>query len=245
MNTVPRLKDSIRIQRESPESFLVQPWEGGDNLPLSASGYDLLCRMDGVSDESAVREAFTDRWDTPLSSDELVDWIAELERLGLFVRDSRAIAALRQLSAQGISFRGARAERRGASREGDRRNDGDSSRAAWFDHAIILLNDGQVEQSADLFARFAEEDPGDVRVAELARHLRGIATDELPPQGERRDLTWAVFDDALRAFLDAGACPSCGGAVDIEIGDLNRCYDCGAAFSSFVLDPTEDERRGR
>jgi len=245
MNTVPRLKDSVTIQRESPESFLVEPREGGDNLPLSASGYDLLCRMDGVSDESAVRAAFAVRWETPLSSDELRDWIAELERLDVFVRDSRAIAALRQIGAQGISFRGARAERRGATRKGDRRDAGDDPRAAWFDHAIILLNDGQVEESADLFARFAEEDPGDVRVAELARHLRGIATNDLPPQGERRDLTWAVFDDALRDFLDAGACPSCGGEIDIEVGDLNRCYDCGAAFSSFVLDPAKNERRER
>jgi len=245
MSTVPRLKDSICIRRESAESFLVQPWEGGEELPLSASGYDLLCRMDGVSDEAAVREAFTERWGTSLSSDELADWIAELEGLGLFVRDSRAIAALRQLGTQGISFRGARADRRGASRRGDRRSTEGDARAAWFDHAIILLNDGQVEQSADLFARFAQEDPGDVRVAELARHLKGIATNELPPQGERRDLTWAVFDDALRAFLDAGACPSCGGDIDVEIGDLNRCYECGASFTSFVLDPTENERRER
>ncbi|HIF06772.1 MAG TPA: hypothetical protein EYQ64_07390 [Gemmatimonadetes bacterium] len=196
MNTVPRLKDSIRIRRESAERFIVQPTEGGEDLPLSASGYDLLCRMDGVSDEAAVRQAFGERWNTALSKDELTDWIAELDRIDAFVRNSRAIAALRHLALQGIGFRGARAERRGSTREGERRAEVES-RAEWFDHAIVLLNNGQVEESTRLFGRFASEEPGDLRLQELARHLKSVVLDDLPPHGERRDLSWAVFDEAL------------------------------------------------
>jgi hypothetical protein len=242
MNTVPRLRDSVRIHRESAERFIVRPTDGRDDLPLSASGYDLLCRMDGVSDEAAVRQAFGERWDTALSEDELTDWIAELDLLDAFVRDNRAIAALRHLAQQGIGFRGARAERRGSSREDERRAEV-GTRSEWFDHAVILLNNGRVEESAKLFGRFASEEPGDLRLQELARHLNSVVLDDLPPHGDRRDLTWTVFDEALTDFLSAGSCPSCGGEIDVEIGDLNRCYDCGAAFSSFVLGRDEDERR--
>jgi len=242
MSTVPRLRDSVTIFREGPETFIVQASDSEPGMSLSASGYDLLCRMDGVSDEAAVREAFGQRWETSLSQDELQDWLAELERAGAFVRDNRAIAVLSHLRDQGLSFRGGRSDRRGSSRESDRRQ-ASGPRASWFDHAIILLNDGQVEESAAIFARFAAEDPGDLRLQELAGHLQNIVLDDLPKEGERRDLSWAVFDKALRDFLDSGSCPSCGGEIDIRVGDLNRCYDCGAAFSSFVLGRNEDERR--
>jgi hypothetical protein len=242
MNTVPRLRDTVAIYRDGPDSFRVKTASDAPGISLSASGYDLLCRMDGVSDERSVREAFGRRWDTSLSREELKGWLSELQRAGAFVRDSRAIAALSHLRDQGITFRGGRSDRRLASRPSDRRQ-GEGGQAGWFDHAVILLNDGYVEQSSALFDRFAAEAQGDLRVQELACHLQSIVRDELPEVGERRDVTWAVFDEALHNFLDGGACPSCGGGIDIEVGDLNRCYECGASFSSFVLGRSEDERR--
>jgi hypothetical protein len=213
-------------------------------MPLSESGFDLLCRMDGVSSESEVRQAFSERWQSTLSEDDLASWIAELDQSDVFVRDSAAIQALAHLKDQGIRFRGGRPDRRSQGREDDRRQDS-GPRAQWFNHAIMLLNDGYIEQSANLFERFASECPADLRIQELNRHLQNIVSGALDGATERRDITWEVFDAALHDFLAGGACPSCGTALEIEIGDLSRCYQCGSSFSSYLLESTREDRRKR
>ena len=244
MTAVPRLRDTVTILRTEDGSFQVTAPGDSPAIPLSDSGFDLLCRMDGVSTESEVRQAFSERWQTELSADELAGWIAELDQSNAFVRDTAAIKALGHLKSQGIRFRGARPDRRTQSREEDRRQDS-GPRAQWFNHAVMLLNDGYVEQSANLFQRFAAECPADIRIQELNRHLQNIVSGALAGSPERRDITWEVFDTALRNFLDVGSCPSCGTALDIELGDLNRCYQCGSSFSSFVLEASREDRRKR
>ena len=243
MSAVPRLRDSVRITRHSgDESFVVIADGSEGSVALSISGFDLLCRMDGVTEEREVREAFGECWDTTLSGEELRGWVANLDEQGAFVRSSTAITALSHLREQGIAFRGGRPDRRRSPRDDERRRD-EGPRAQWFDHAVVLLNDGHIAESCSLFERFAAECPADVRVQELARHLKTLVEGDLPEHGERRDVTWEVFDAALRSFLEVGSCPSCGAEVDIQIGDLNRCYDCGASFSSYVLGQSDNERR--
>lgn len=242
MPAVPRLRDSVTIVRRGADCFSVRVRQEGEELSLSPSGYDLLARMDGVSDLEEVRQAFEQRWETGLSREELTSWIDELERSGAFVRDSSSIAALSHLHSQGVRFRGARIDRREVTRDADRRG-GDSPRAQWFDYGVFLLNEGRVEESFDTFLRIAEEDPADVRVRELSRHLQNLISGSIGEAGERRDVTWETFDSTLLEFLAAGGCPTCGESIDIEIGDLNRCQDCGASFSSFVLQQARDERR--
>lgn len=242
MNSVPRLDDAVKITRSSSEEYAVVPPAGGEPIVLSPSGYDLLCRMDGLSRPSDVRTAFAEAWGASLSASDFEDWLSELQAAGLFIEDSRALRALRHLREQGIRFRGGRPDRRITDREDDRRVP-ERKRAEWFDRAVFLLNAGRLEESLNIFEEFADQLPGDVRVQEIRRHLTNLVEDRIPEGGERRDITWEVFDQALRSFLGSGQCPSCGARLDVDLGELNRCFDCGASYSSFLLEESGDERR--
>jgi len=242
MTAVPRLRDSVDIQRVAPDQYEFRPSDGGVPVCLSASGYDLLTRMDGVSEADDVRGAFEEKWGTPLSHNELEDWIEELDRWDCFVRESDAIDALSYLHREGIRVRGARVDRRDPTRTGGRR-EAATPRARWFDHAVFLLNDGLLSQSQAIFSRIAEEDPQDLRVGEISMHLDALLREDLPAGRERRDISWNLFDQVLRDFLRAGVCPACKEPVALEPGDLNRCLECGASYTSFVLDQCGEERR--
>ena len=242
MSSVPRLSDSVLIIRQGEDQFSVQVSGRHSSIDLSASGYDLLCRMDGVSTPEEVRQEFATAWGLALSEDDFEEWMTELKNAGVFVVDSRAVEALRHLRQQGVHFRGGRPDRRARPRQGDRRAESEP-RSQRFDRAVFLLNSGRLEESLELFTLCVEELPGDVRVQELAQHLSNLLEGSIPPGGERRDITWEVFDSALQSFLESGSCPNCSTQLDVEVGDLNRCRACGAAYSSFLLKESNTDRR--
>ncbi|MEE2829656.1 MAG: hypothetical protein VX498_10760 [Myxococcota bacterium] len=242
MTAVPRLRDSVLILRLGPDCFQVSAGPEGEAISLSASGYDLLTRMDGVSETEEVRRAFEDTWSTSLSEEQLKSWLSDLDDLDLFVRDSSALHALNHLHHQGLRLRGARVDRREEKRGGRRQVEAEAA-GGRFQHAVFLLNEGYIHRSIEIFETIADDDPGALRTAELVQHLRNLTDDRLPPEGERRDVSWEVFDRALASFLEAAVCPSCDGPVEIELGGPNRCLDCGASFSAYLLEQCEEEQR--
>jgi len=253
MAAVPRVCDTLMIERVStePVEYTVRNRQGIELGKVTEEGYFLLLQMDGVTELSEVQERLKERFGKTSSPTDLGGWFTELKSAGVLNTNDRAIRVLTYLKEQGVSYRGSNADRRAAeqgeehARRADARRDEASSAAGWFDYAIFLLNDGLIDEGLVVFERLIESQQGDVRLHELAGHLRYLAaTDDLPePPEERRDVSWEAFDAALREMLDQGACPSCDLPFEVELGANNRCYYCGASFSSYVLSQAESERR--
>lgn len=243
MTAVPRLRDDVRIRRTDDGQFAVSDRSGAELFRLTDDGFALLRFMDGVTERAEVLAA------SGLDPADLDGWIGSLDEAGVLVADSRAVRALRYLADQGVSFRRASPDRRGDGRDAAAaRRDPDSNVAPWWNHAVVLLNDGMLEEAADVLDRMAGGLPGDARVPEAARHLKFVLASERDPAlaADRRDVGWDAFDAALRDVLEDGACPRCNQRFEVELGANNRCWSCGASFSGWVLDHTvESERRGR
>lgn len=246
MTRVPRLRDDVSIERDG-DDYSVRDAHASELFRLTEGGWFLLERMDGVADRGDVRAAWEAAAGSPISEDELDGWIAQLSEAGVLVEDSRAVAVLRYLAEQGVAFRGPLPDRRGADRDESGRRASDSAVAPWFDHAVYLLNEGRVAEALDVFVRMGDALPADVRLAELVGHLEFLnAQGDLPELLEdRRDVSWAAFDTALRRMLEQGACPACGERFEIDLGGCNRCWSCGAGFTSWALRATAEERRSR
>jgi hypothetical protein len=143
---------------------------------------------------------------------------------------------LAYLIEQGITWRGPLRERREDARPEPDRREADSTIAAWWDHAVFLLNAGRIDHARDVFLRIADAFPDDLRVRELIQHLDfANAREARPDLVERRDPLWRAFDDALATMLRAGRCPSCAEPFRVELGGQTICHACGASFSAYVL----------
>lgn len=247
MSRVPRIHDGIRIERTDAGDWAVLAQGGGELFRLTESGYFLLQQMDGVGERGEVLQRYEERFGEVLAAEDLDAWIGRLESSGALVRDSRAARILAYLAEQDASFRRPFADRRERGGRGDPRRDEASPVALWFDHAVFLLNEGLLAEGTSVFERIAQARPGDVRVQEIVRHLRFLATAESPMGlvADRRDVSWEAFDAALREMLGGGKCPRCGAAFTVELGGTNRCRSCGAGFSAWVLEQSTKERRGR
>jgi hypothetical protein len=240
VTAVPRLRDDVRIRPVGNGQYAVSDRSGADLFRLTEGGFALLRFMDGITERDEVLAQI------PLDADELDAWITRLRDAGVLVTDSRALSALRYLAEQGVTFRGPRSDRREGDREDDRsRRDPSSTVAPWWNHAVVLLNDGFLEDAVDVLERMAGGLPGDARVPELARHLRFVIASQDHPEltVDRRDVGWDAFDGALRQVLESGCCPRCGDRFEVELGANNRCWACGASFSSWVLDHAVDGDR--
>jgi hypothetical protein len=248
METVPRLRDTLRIERSADGEFRVLSREGAELFRLTDPGFFLLQQMDGVSSPDEVLERYEQRFEEPFPADELEGWIEQLGGAGVLVSDARASRILAYLKAEGVEFRRPTVDRRDAEeRSGLPRRDDGSNVAPWFDYAVFLLNDGMLDKSLDVFERMAEARPDDVRLQEIVLHLRFLAASEgLPELGaDRRDVSWAAFDAALSEMLRQGHCPRCGASFEIETGGANRCWACGSSFTAWVLAQADPERRGK
>ena len=247
MSTVPRLRDGLTIDRNSPGEYRVLARDRSELFRLTEGGYFLLQQMDGLQDTRDVCAAFAAHFDEEFSEQALIEWIEQLASAGALLEDGRALRILRYLDTQGIHFRRPAAERREEARaEGDApRREEASQVAPWFDHAIYLLNEGRLDESLDVLERMAEALPGDTRLQETLRHLHFLrASEDLPELTEdRRDVSWASFDAALRNMLQRGQCPRCNESFRVELGGMNRCWSCGASFSAWVLEQEPGERR--
>jgi len=253
MAAVPRVCDTLDIERLSaePAEYSVRNRQGVELGKVTEEGYFLLLQMDGLTELDAVQERLRERFGKSSSADELKDWFTELKGAGVLNTNDRAIRVLTYLKQQGVTYRGSNADRRAESteenseRRQEPRRDDAAAAAGWFDYAIFLLNDGLLDEGLAVFERMMESQQGDVRLHELARHLRFLAaTDDLPETPEeRRDVSWDAFDTALREMLDNGGCPSCDLPFEVELGANNRCRYCGASFSGYVLSKAGGERR--
>jgi len=236
----------VSISREG-EDYVVRDGGDAELFRLTEGGWFLLERMDGIAARSDVLAAWEAATGEALGDEQLDSWIAQLTEAGVLVEDGRAVAVLRYLAEQGIAFRGPRPDRREADRDDETRREADSAVAPWFDHAIYLLNDGRIAEALDVFERMSDALPADVRLGELVAHLRFLARrGDLPDLAEdRRDVSWAAFDAALARVLEVGECPRCGERFEVDLGGQNRCWSCGAGFTTWVLRAAQDDRRGR
>ncbi len=256
MPAVPRVRDTLQIQRIPPSSssggdeYSVSDRRGQELFRLGEEGYFLLLQMDGLTGGLEVISRFQARFGRTLTEADLDKWTTDLSEAGVITENSRAARILTYLREQGVHYRGSQADRR---RDGDvpqtgreiPRRDNTASTTAWFDYGISLLNDGLLEQGTNVFDRMADSNPGDVRVQEILGHLRFLATAERLPdlEQDRRDVSWEAFDLALSQMLASGVCPGCGTAITIELGANNRCSACGSSFSTYVLDQASNTRR--
>jgi len=247
MDTVPRLRDSLRVARSDDGAFRVLDREGAELFRLTDGGYFLLQQMDGVSRPAEVLARAEAEFGEPMPAEELEGWIQQLDAAGALVRDSRAIRILAYLREQGIELRRPAADRRTGPERGEPRRDLESNVAPWFDYAVVLLNDGRLEEGLDVFERMSEARPEDVRLQEIVRHLRFLVDAERLPELEedRRDVSWEAFDSALLEMLLQGRCPRCGESFTVTLGGGNRCWSCGGGFTAWILEQPSRERRER
>jgi UTP--glucose-1-phosphate uridylyltransferase len=234
---LPRLRDDVRIDRTEAGTFAVRDGQGRDVAHLSEPGLWLLVRLDGAGEPDELLAGYRAEFGEALPPEELDAWIAELDAASLLVRDSRAAEVLRILHRHGLKHRRPGPERR-AAREGDGRR-GDGNQTAWFDRALFLLNEGDVDGALEIFDAFVAEDPAGARIAELAAILRAW---QVHGGDERRDLSWRTFDAALEGLLRAGTCPACGAPFEVRPG-TNRCRACGRSFTSWLLDHSAGRQR--
>ena len=253
MAVVPRVCDTLQIERISsqPAEYSISDRQGNELGKVTEEGYFLLLQLDGLTELEDVRALLHERFGKSSSAAELNAWFAELESAAVLNTNARAIEVLTYLKEQGVSYRGSSADRRDRAEKepgqlrGDGRRDESSASAAWFDYGIFLLNDGMLDEGLAVFDRLIESHHGDVRLHEIAGHLRFLTKKQGMPDiaEERRDISWDAFDSALREMLDQGACPKCDLPILVELGATNRCHYCGASFSSYVLNRAGQDRR--
>lgn len=247
MAIVPRLRDTLRVERATDGEFRILDRDGAELFRLTEGGYFLLQQMNGVSTIGEVLARVEREFGEPMPPEELEDWIGQLDAAGALVRDSRAIRILVYLREQGVELRRPAADRRSGGERGEPRRDLESNVAPWFDYAVVLLNDGRLEEGLDVFERMSEARPGDVRLQEIVRHLRFLQHADRQPELEqdRRDVSWEAFDAALLEMLLQGRCPRCGESFAVTLGGGNRCWSCGAGFTAWILEQASVERRER
>lgn len=235
--TLPRLRDDVRIDRTGPEAFVVRDGQGHDVVHLSPTGVWLLVRLDGATGADDLLADYAAEFGADFPPEELEGWIEDLDGAGLLVRDSHAAGVLQILHEHGFRHRRPRPDRRDEDRGDGRRSD--DNRTAWFDRAFFRLNEGDIPGALEIIDAFVEEQPADVRMAELAAVLRSA---EVRGTAERRDWTWRIFDDVLEGLLRAGTCPRCSAGFEVRPG-TNRCQSCGASFTTWLLDNAGATRR--
>ena len=153
--SVPRLRDSVRIEPapagDPAARFVLVDRKGRELARLDDEGAFLLLQMDGAATEAEVRAHFAARFERDLAERELRAWIDGLAATSALVSDGRSLRALRYLREQGVSYRGPSRERRGGGRDvrgtGPARRDPSSQHSAWFDYAVVLLNEGRLEDA--------------------------------------------------------------------------------------------------
>jgi hypothetical protein len=247
MSVVPRLHDTLAIRPAPPLAdgtcYEVVDGAGRPRLRVDEAGRFLLLQLDGVRSVEEVRARFRERFARELSPHRLTSAAARLDAAGLLVREGRGLAALRYLRSVGMRYRGPGRDRRAAPRD-DKERRAFGERTLRFDRAVYLLNEGWLEAALELLQSLSAEDGSDLRVRELAGHVEFIlAAENRPDIGpDRRDMEWAAFDEALADLLSRGECPACDAELVVELGAANRCGQCGASFSSYVLDRASRRR---
>jgi hypothetical protein len=247
MAIVPRLRDSLRVEQTDDGEYRIIDREGSELFRLTGGGYFLLQQLDGVSSTEEVLSKAEAELGEALPVEELDGWIQQLDAAGALVRDSRAIRILAYLKTEGIELRRPTVDRRAGAERGAPRRDLKSNIAPWFDYAVVLLNDGRLEDGLDVFERMSEARPEDVRLQEIVLHLRFIQDAERVPdlEQDRRDVTWEAFDAALLEMLLQGRCPRCGESFTVSLGGGNRCWSCGGGFTAWLIEQPSTERRER
>jgi len=226
---------------------------GAELFRLTADGVFLLCQLDGRTSADELLLRFEEAFDREMSREELAGFLDGLEAAGAFVTDPQALRALTYLVDQSLGWRGGLADRRARAadpsqserRDGTSRRETDSVVTQWWDHAVFHLNAGNLKHAIDVFERMADAAPADLRLREMARHLRFILASEAREElvDERRDVTWELFDEVLGDMLTNGVCPRCSTPFYVELGATNRCSNCGASFSSWILSHATQGRR--
>ena len=250
MPVVPRLRDSLRVSPVGDGQFAVVGDDGAELFRLTGDGVFLLCQLDGRTTPEELLLRFEEEFDREMPRADLAGFLDGLSDAGAFITHDRAAQALDYLLEQNLSWRGALADRRAQSdtpdaerRQGARREEG-SVVTQWWDHAVFHLNSGHLEHAVEVFERMADAAPGDMRLREIARHLRFLLQAEAQPGlVEQRDVTWEVFDAVLGDMLTNGVCPRCDTPFFVELGKTNRCSGCGASFSSWVLTHAQGSKR--
>jgi hypothetical protein len=235
----PRLRPDIEVQPGArPSQWSVGPAGAPSTLQLQEPGYFLLRLFDGSRDASAAGREYASRYPT-LDRPDVDGFLDVLREHGLLVDDEWSLL-LDELAACGLRWRGAGPDRREVVRPGrDRRDNSDAARR--FEGAFLLLDGGRWNAAATALERFASSMTDDLRLAELAAVIRGAAR-RREGAPAHRDPSWEAFDGALRRFLEAGSCPSCGERLDLSPGE-GRCPSCFASFSTWIL--RQAERRGQ
>lgn len=227
----------MSIDRTDAGTFAVRDAQGRDVVHLSPAGVWLLVRLDGASEQAELLADYEAEFGEGFPAEELEGWIEDLDGAGLLVRDHRAAEVLRVLQEHGFRHRRPSVDRRHEER-GDGRRD-DDNRTAWFDRALFLLNEGDVDAALEIIDAFVAEEPRDLRMAELASVLRSVR-DHGPD--DRRDWGWRTFDAVLEGLLRTGTCPRCAAPFEIRPG-TNRCESCGGSFTNWLLERSNEGRR--
>ena len=254
MPVIPRVRDTLEVAPVEgvPGQYAVLQDDGSELFRLTADGLFLLCQLDGRTTPEDLLLLFEEQFDRDMPPAELAGFLDSLADARLFVEEPRALSALRYLLDQELSWRGALADRRaqGAGSDSERRSggarrEGGSVVTQWWDHAVFHVNAGNLEHAVEVFERMADAAPGDMRLREMASHLRFLLGSEASgaPLVDRRDVTWEVFDAVLGDMLSNGLCPRCSTPFHVELGKVNRCSGCGASFSTWILGHAGKTRR--
>ncbi len=255
MPIVPRVRDTLQVTpvSEADGQYAVLGDGGAELFRLTGDGVFLLCQLDGRTSADELLLRFEEAFDREMSREELAGFLDGLDAAGAFVTDPQALRALTYLVDQSLGWRGGLADRRAQAadpkrserRDGTSRRGTDSVVTQWWDHAVFHLNAGNLKHAIDVFERMADAAPADLRLREMARHLRFILDSEARQElvDERRDVTWELFDEVLGDMLTNGVCPRCSTPFYVELGATNRCSSCGASFSSWILSHATQGRR--
>lgn len=249
MPAVPRVRDTLSVSpvADAPGQHAVCTREGAELFRLSPEGVFLLAQLDGLTTADEVLLAYEERFDQEMSKEELAGFLDGLADAGVFHDDPVVVSALRYVRAQGLAWRGAVVDRRSRVDERQERREGgrrevESVVTQWWDHAVFHLNTGHIDHAIDILDRMSEAAPGDLRLREIAAHLRFLNLQGAQRE-DRRDVGWEVFDAALEDMLRGGNCPRCRQRLHVEAGRQNRCSGCGGSFSAFVLERVAGSRR--
>ncbi len=237
---VPRIHDALEIAPDGDTWRVLDP-SGNEAGWLGDVGRWLVLRLDGVRSMASLRGEFEEAFGEPLGEGILEAILERLEAHGLLNTNERALWALRYLAEKGLQYRSVERERRTDGSRQETRRAGPDERAEAWDHGVYLVNEAYLERALGVFRELAAQDPSDLRVQGMVRHLEFLLAQESSPHlnTDRRDDDWEAFDQALRDMLESGRCPRCHETLIIELGRTNHCGFCGGSFTSFVLQQAE------
>ncbi|MCO4770983.1 MAG: PqqD family peptide modification chaperone [Deltaproteobacteria bacterium] len=246
MPAVPRVRDTLQVLPVSGTAgqHVVCDRHGVELFHLTADGVWILSQLDGLTSADEILLRFEERFDREMDKADLAAFLDGLGDAGCFLEQPRAVGALVYMQEQGVDWRGAVMDRRSAEdvpeadrRAGIARREEESVVTQWWDHAVFHLNEGHLEHALSVLVRMSDATPYDLRLREIARHLGFVIEAEKVPSlsEDRRDVSWEVFDAALADMLGSGVCPRCSTPFQVELGSQNRCSNCGASFSAWIL----------